>query len=131
MLISGLWFTGIIITDLDDFSDSDGESSGPSFTSASTPYRISGAFLSRFGQIPRPEFDFEDLGDVDNNQALVAYRPFIQTIDAASSQPKVFRGYIEEVEDRVVDSPTTMQGADADGFVIEPYMEDAMDIDME
>jgi hypothetical protein len=72
------------------------------------------------------------LSDVDNNkQALVAYRPLVQTINAVPSRPKVFRGYIEEVEDSFAVSPTTMQSADMDGFVVEPYLEDAMDIDME
>lgn len=126
-------FTGIIITDLDDFADSDGESSTtPLFTSTSTPYKISNAYLSRFGNIPRAEFDFEDLGDVDNNrQALIAYRPLVQTINTVPSPPNVFRGYIEEVEDGVVSSPTTLQDVDTEGFVVEPYPEDAMDIDME
>ena len=55
----------------------------------------------------------------------------MQSINAAPARPGVFKGYIEEVDDGVVDSPTTMQGADADGFMVEPYPDDAMDIDME
>ncbi len=81
--------------------------------------------------IPRAEFSFEDLGDVDNKQALVAYRPLVQTINAVPSRPKVFKGYIEEVEDSLAASPTIMQDAHADEIVVEPYPEDAMDIDME
>lgn len=81
--------------------------------------------------IPRAEFSFEDLGDVDNKQALVAYRPLVQTINAVPSRPKLFRGYIEEVEDSFAASPTTIQDARADEIVVEPYPEDAMDIDME
>lgn len=81
--------------------------------------------------IPRAEFSFEDLGDVDNKHALVAYRPLVQTINAFPSRPNVFKGYIEEVEDSLAASPTTMQGGDADEIVVEPYPEDAMDIDME
>ena len=125
--------TGIVITDLDDFSDSDGESPSTDspFTPTSAPYKISGAYLSQFGHIPRMEFGFEDLGDAGNKQALVAYRPLVQTINSVPPRPKVFRGYIEEVEDSQFGSPTTMQGAGADGFVVEPYPEDAMDIDME
>jgi hypothetical protein len=53
----------------------------------------------------------------------------VQTIKAGPSRPEVFRGYIEEVEDTFVGSPTTMDGTD--GFMVEPYPEDAMDIDME
>lgn len=81
--------------------------------------------------IPRAEFSFEDLGDVDNKHALVAYRPLVQTINAFPSRPDVFKGYIEEVEDSLASSPTTMQSGDADEIVVEPYPEDAMDIDME
>ena len=101
-------------------------------TPTSAPYKISSAYLSRFGNIPRAEFDFDGLGDVDDRQALIAYRPLVQTINALPSHPKVFTGYIEEVEDGVVGSPTTVQDTypDTDDFVVEPYPEDAMDIDM-
>ena len=81
--------------------------------------------------IPRAEFSFEDLGDVNNKQVLVAYCPLVQTINAVPSRPNVFKGYIEEVEDSLASSPTTMQGTDVDKIVVEPYTEDAMDIDME